>query len=167
MEKMEMRQSLVGRLEGVLHARAMSIMFLILRFAFGYMMLHAGLSKLTAGGWTAAGFLSYGSGPFAGLFASMAGSGVVDGLVIWGEILIGAALILGLFLRFACFLGALMMVLFFLPYLPPEHGWVSQQIVYLLVFVAFMFSGAGYLWGLDSLLKKAEQRYPILRYVLG
>jgi thiosulfate dehydrogenase [quinone] large subunit len=141
--------------------------WLAIRLAMGYLMLDAGISKLTEEGWTAAGFLSHGSGPFADGFASLAGNGAVDALVISGEILIGAALVLGVAVRPAAFLGAVMMLLFYLPYLPPEHGWVSQHVVYMLVFIALIFSGTGYFIGLDRFAKKAEDKIPALKLLLG
>ena len=52
----------------------------------------------------------------------MAGNGGVEGLVVWGQILIGIALIFGLFTRFAALAGATMMFLFYIAQFPPEHN---------------------------------------------
>lgn len=148
--------------------KSFHITVLIIRVVLGGLMLEAGLDKLISGDFSIAGYVSHGSGPFAGWFAHFSSmSGTLDPLVIWGEILIGLSLIFGVFLRFGSFWGALLMVLYYLPYLPPEDGWISKQIIYMLVFVMLMFSGSGYFFGIDRLAKKIEKKWPFLRAVLG
>jgi thiosulfate dehydrogenase [quinone] large subunit len=148
--------------------RSFHIMMVILRMVLGGVMLEAGLNKLINGGFSIAGYVSHGSGPFAGWFAHLASvSDSLSPLVISGEILIGLSLILGVFLRFGALWGAVLMILYYLPYLPPENGWISQQIIYLLVFVTLMFSGNGYFFGIDRLVKNLEKKWPVLRLVLG
>ncbi len=92
---------------------------------------------------------------------------IVNSLVIWGEILIGAALVLGILIRFASFWGALMMVFYYIVSLPPASGWITQQTIYGLVFISLMFSGIGYFLGLDTLLRRIEERRHPLRLLLG
>jgi thiosulfate dehydrogenase [quinone] large subunit len=148
--------------------RSLHIMFFILRIFLGGVMLEAGLDKLISGNFTISGYVTNGSGPFAGWFTHIASlSSALSPLVIWGEILIGLSLILGIFLRFGAFWGAVVMVLYYLPYLPPENGWISQQIIYMLVFVTLMFSGSGYFLGIDRLVKNLEKKWPVLRLILG
>lgn len=156
------------RLREDFQPRSFHIMMVILRVVLGGVMLEAGLDKLINGGFSISGYVSNGSGPFAGWFAHLASvSGSLSPLVISGEILIGLSLILGVFLRFGALWGAMLMILYYLPYLPPENGWISQQIIYLLVFVTLMFSGNGYFFGIDRLVKNLEKNWPVLRLVLG
>ena len=141
---------------------------LIVRLALGGAMLEAGLDKLISGDFSVVGYLEHGSGPFASWFSTLVGeAAALDYLVIWGEILIGTALILGILVRFTSFWGAVMMLLYYLPYLPPSNGWISEQIIYLLVFVMFMFTGIGYYWGLDRLFIRFEEESHPLRFLLG
>jgi thiosulfate dehydrogenase [quinone] large subunit len=148
--------------------RSFYIMMVILRIVLGGVMLEAGLTKLFSGDFSIAGYVSHGSGPFAGWFAHLASvSGALSPLVISGEILIGLSLIFGVFLRFGALWGAVMMILYYLPYLPPENGWISKHIIYLLVFVTLMFSGSGYFFGIDRLVKNLEKKWPGLRLILG
>lgn len=66
---------------------------LSLRLVMGWVFLQAGLDKLFDPGWTAAGYLENAvpaGNPFQGTFQAMAGSPLVDGLVIWGLTLIGS-----------------------------------------------------------------------------
>ena len=80
---------------------AISITFL--RLAIGLELLMAGLSKL--GGWSATSYLENATGPLASWFQSMAGNPLIDFLNIWGLILIGAGLIVGLLVRPVSFFG--------------------------------------------------------------
>jgi thiosulfate dehydrogenase [quinone] large subunit len=148
--------------------RSFHIMVFILRIVLGGVMLEAGLDKAISGGFSMAGYVSHGSGPFAGWFTHLASaSAALSPLVITGEILIGLALIFGIFLRFSSFWGAVLMILYYLPYLPPENGWISQQVIYLLVFVTLMFSRSGYFLGIDRFFTSLEEKWPGLRILLG
>ena len=147
-------------------SRSFRIAFVVLRVVLGGAFLEAGLDKII-NGFSASGYLAHGSGPFAGWFASMASLGFINGLVISGEILIGIALILGAALRLASVGGIVMMVLYYLPYLPPSNGWIDEHIMYIFIFVAIMLSGSGYFFGLDRLLANLEESRNPLRLLLG
>ncbi len=154
---------------------------LVGRLIMAYIFLQSGLEKLFDPTWSAQGFLANAvqpGNPFHGFFTGMAGSVVVDQLVVWGQILIGIALLLGLLTRFAAFWGALMMMLFWMASLeggltqglPVEHGWV---VTYHLVYVVLLFAlgawGAGRVLGLDRRIEDSSfvRDNPWLRYVLG
>lgn len=155
---------------------------LSLRVVMGWVFLQAGLEKLlTPGGWSAAGYLNNAiapANPFQGLFTAMAGIPFVDPLVIWGQLLIGVALLLGALVRFAAFCGALMMLLFWMSHiqggllagLPVEHGWVvDSTLVYAAVVFGLGAVGAGRILGLDAKLEALPvvRNNPWLRYLLG
>jgi thiosulfate dehydrogenase [quinone] large subunit len=143
------------------------IAVLVLRLVLGGAMLEGGLDKLI-NGFSAVGYLQHGTGPFAGWFASLTSiSGVINVLVPWGELLIGIALILGVVVRLASFAAAIMVLLFYLPYLPPSTGWIAQQIVFIFALIVLMLSGNGYFFGLDMLVKQLEQRRNPLRILFG
>lgn len=153
-----------------------------LRLVMGWVFLQAGITKLlTPGGWTAAGFLENAvpeGNPFGGLWVAMAGSPFVDMLVMWGQVLLGLVLILGVVVRLAAFFGALQMILFWAAHLegglmaglPIEHGFfVSSHIVYALLLFGLGAFGAGRILGLDRWLEDTEfvQNHPRLRLFLG
>src|SRR5208283_5772428 len=90
---------------------------ILIRLFAGFTMFFAGFEKATqpqwdpsAGVFNAAGYLKNvaGGGIFHAWLLSMAGNGVVNNLVVWGETLIGLALILGLLVRFAAIMGIIM-----------------------------------------------------------
>lgn len=145
---------------------------LLMRVALGALVLTVGVRLLTEGGWDAwvqiGGFLPRTvEGPFAGPFLALWESPVILFLVIFGSIAVGAAMILGLFVRLAAIGGALMMITFYLSNIPPQFGWVNQQLIYFLIFALFPALGPGYHWGLDRFIRPYEERFPILRYLTG
>ena len=150
---------------------AYKVTLLILRIALGGLMFEAGLTKLLSGTFSAAGFLEHVSGPFAGFYTGIAGNpaflGITNVLVPWGETLIGIAIILGIAVRFASFWGIILMFLYYTAALPPANGWISQEIIYIAVFLTFMFTGTGYYLGLDRLAIKLEEKRHSLRILLG
>lgn len=162
----------------------------VLRIAVGFIFLTAGIQKafLSAEPWTAAGFLKFGTvgtpalgAPVEGViynpthefWVGLAGNAglmsAVDFLVVFGQIAIGAALILGIATRFAALMGTLMMLLFFVSAWEFEHGIVNQHLTYALITGTIGYLGAGRVWGIDGALERMEavRHTPALRYLLG
>ena len=98
--------------------------FIILRIIIGWYFLYEGLIKLSNPDWTAAGFLRGTHGLFSGLFHGLASSpamlGAVNILNIWGLILIGLGLMLGILARTSVMSGIILLFLYYLAY-PPFH----------------------------------------------
>lgn len=166
----------------------------ILRIVLGFGFLYAGLEKwLGFAGedkpWSALGFLKFATAgtvpdmighadsmshnPTQGFWVGLAGDptvlGIVNFLVVFGEIAIGAALLLGFATRLAGALGALMMFLFWVATWDFQYGIVNQQFVYLIGAAILAYASAGKVFGLDALLEKTEfvRRTPAARVVLG
>lgn len=152
-----------------------------LRVVMGWILLQAGIEKIVDPGWTAAGYLRNAvppGNPFGDLWLSLAGSPLVDALVVWGLTLIGLCLILGLLVRFSAFWGAVMMLFFWasalqggvMQGLPLEHGFVvDDHIVYAMLLFGLGALGAGRIVGLDRRLEETElvRRHRWLTYLLG
>ncbi len=181
MESQQFTTTLFGKTVSFAYSdKALGYVILTLRLIMGYVMLSAGLEKLLSGNWTAAGYLSHlpAGNPFIPIFAPMAGSGLVNFLVIWGEILIGIALIIGIAVRFASFWGAIMLLLFWatsltgglLAGLPLANGFVvDDHLVYALLFWGLGAFGAGRVLGVDGWLHSTGfvQRHPWIEWLLG
>lgn len=119
-------------------------------------MFYAGFDKLN-NGFDASGYLiNATSGPFAETFASLAGNSLVNFLVVWGEILIGFSLMAGALVKFSSLMGIIMMILFYLSSFPPEHGLVSEHIIYALVFFVLITHKAGSFLGVDQYFMSLE-----------
>ncbi len=159
-----------------------------LRIVIAWVFLQAGLEKLFDGGvgeplaWSSAGFLENAiaeANPLQGLFLFFAEyASIVDPLVIFGQILIGLALLLGVFFRFAAFMGAIQMLFFWTAAwqgglaagFPVEHGYfVDSSFVYMLLLFGLGAWGAGRLLGIDRYLEETAvvRNNPWLRYLLG
>ena len=152
-----------------------------LRLVMGWTFFQAGITKVLNPEWTAAGFLQHAipeGNPFMGMWASFAGSPVIDALVAWGLTLVGIALILGILVRFSAFWGAVMMLFFYAASLhgglgaalPLEHGWVvDDHIVYAVLLFGLGAFGAGRILGIDAILERTavvrENKW--LSYLLG
>jgi len=147
---------------------------LILRLAMGWIFIWSGFDKLITN-WSASGYLlNATSGPLKDLFVNMGESqtalNIVDPLVVWGQILIGFSLILGIFTRFGLLMAGTMMFLFYLAALwPANNPFMDEHIIYMGVFALLGALGAGRILGLDALIEKIEpvKKVPQLQYALG
>lgn len=163
-------------------AHSLSALFIVmLRATIGGMILFAGLGKVSEWPFDAAGYLANvdPASPVSGLFAAMASNAalmeIVNVVVPATQLLIGAALILGAFVRLAALGGAMQMMLFYL------GGWSGEflalfesTLIYAVVFLTVAAFGAGRVLGLDAYIEQIQvggealvERFPKLRYVLG
>ncbi|MGW8314472.1 MAG: DoxX family protein [Bacteroidales bacterium] len=119
----------------------------ILRVAVGWHFLYEGITKLINPNWSSLGYLMDSGGMFSGMFQSMAGNptilNVVDFLNVWGLVLIGAGLILGLFTRVATIAGIVLLAFYYLShpsilgvtYAIPSEGnylWINKNLIEIL-----------------------------------
>jgi thiosulfate dehydrogenase [quinone] large subunit len=144
-----------------------------MRIVMGWTLFQGGITKLVtyldadpSNNWTAAGFLQNAvpaGNPLTGFFASMAGMPVIDWLNMLGLTLTGLALLVGAFVRFSAFWGAVMMLFYWLAALqggllaglPVAHGWVvDDHIVYAVLLFGLGAFGAGRILGLDSYIEE-------------
>lgn len=133
----------------------------LLRVVLGWFFLYAGYSKFASGAFSAAGFLK-GAQTFPGLyawFASPENLVWVNPLNMYGQILIGIALILGVGVRFASIAGALMMLLYYFPSLDfpkaGDHGFlVDDHIIYIAAFLVLAAVRAGRTMGLEATVER-------------
>ena len=110
------------------------------RISLGWLFFYAGITKILDPNWSAQGFLGSAK-TFPDLyawFASPANINWVNFLNEWGLTLIGVALILGVFTKWASIAGILMMLLYYFPGLDfpyIDHGFiVDQHIIYIFLF---------------------------------
>jgi uncharacterized membrane protein YphA (DoxX/SURF4 family) len=129
--------------------------------------------------WSVAPYLSESRWIFAPLFQWMSQNpdivSVVDFLNIWGLILVGFALFLGLFTRWASIGGALMLFCYFVAYPPipgyminaPVEGgflWINLDAIGFFVLIALAFFPVYKMFGIDHLFakwKEEKARQPI------
>ena len=143
-----------------------------LRFLIGWHLLFEGLFKFLKPEWSSAGFLENAQWVFAGIANWIASNpgvlSVVDQMNMWGLILIGLGLVLGLFTRTAAFAGALLIGLYYL-FNPPLIGIttmapmegnyliVNKNLIEAVMLLLIAVSPAARLYGLDSLFSNRKE----------
>ena len=128
----------------------------LLRISIGGMFLYAGVTKIMDSTWSAASYLQ-GAKLFPEFYNYLLQPGVlpiVNLLNEWGLTLIGISLILGIFVWISAPLGAIMMLLYYLPLgfpMPNPHAYiVDEHIVYIAALLVLAAFQAGKSWGLGS-----------------
>jgi uncharacterized membrane protein YphA (DoxX/SURF4 family) len=121
--------------------RYKSVSLFLLRIVIGWHLLYEGLTKLFSSAWTAEPFLKGSYGFLSGFFHALASNptsiAVVNFLNIWGLILIGTGLFLGILIRFSSVAGIVLLLLYYFAYPPfnqpayinnPEgHEWIINR----------------------------------------
>src|SRR3972149_3119573 len=135
------------------------------RLALGFLFIWGGYTKMGAwanGGRATKGFLggaSVDAGPLAAFFHSLAGNWTVEYITVYGEFLIGVALIFGLFVRVGAVSAALMMRLFTVAMWPiadtaGANPLVDIRVIYGLMALGFFFTKPGLFLGVDGIIEK-------------
>src|SRR4030042_5596327 len=145
----------------------------ILRIIIGWHFLYEGLVKLTDATWSAAGYLEQSRYILPGLFHWMAESPgvltVINFINIWGLILIGLGLLLGIFTRASAIAGAALLALYYLanpPFITSSYGagleghylLVDKNLIEAVTLIAIAIFPTGLFIGLDGLIQELMSR---------
>jgi uncharacterized membrane protein YphA (DoxX/SURF4 family) len=129
----EARPKVIMNLKNLTMEKFKPALFFVLRITIGWHFLYEGLSKLLSKGWSSAGYLEGSYGFLSGFYHALSNSAgimqVVDFFNVWGLILIGAGLFLGVFIRIAATSGILLLLLYYFAY-PPfgvQNGLLLQE----------------------------------------
>ena len=130
-----------------------------LRIVMGWMFLYAGMRQLLNPEFSAAGYLS-GAKMLTGFYGWLASPNILPVINVvneWALTLLGVSLILGIAVRLSAPLGALLMILYWIPLgviYPNAHAYiVDEHVIYaaaLLVLAAFRVEGR---WGRGKFLE--------------
>jgi thiosulfate dehydrogenase [quinone] large subunit len=146
---------------------AQTIFLILLRIVIGWHLLYEGLAKLLNPSWSSELYLMDSGGIFARFFQSLASNpdivNIVDFLNIWGLILIGSALILGLLARPASIAGIVLLALYYLSHppllfhsynMPAEGNYfiVDKNLVELVSLCIVYLFPTGFIAGLDRII---------------
>ncbi|MDD3378566.1 MAG: hypothetical protein RBR05_03535 [Candidatus Methanomethylophilaceae archaeon] len=156
-----------------------TVAFVALRFIIGFLLIWAFLDKtfglgfatkagagFISGGSPSTGFLKYNDGIFASFFNALAGSTVVDVLLLLAFLCIGTGLILGIAKKLTCIAGCLLFLLMYLASLPlANNPIIDEHIVYIVVLIGIYLSNAGIYLGLGNKWNELclVKRFPILQ----
>jgi uncharacterized membrane protein YphA (DoxX/SURF4 family)/phosphoheptose isomerase len=150
------------------------IVITIIRAAIGWHFLYEGLSKLMMENWSAQSYLANATGFLSGFYQWLAAGEslvrVIDFINIYGLILIGLALFLGIFIRLASAGGILLLLLYYFAYPPfgtslfgsPEGHFyiVNRNFIEAFLLLWFLISSqTGY--GIVALFRRGKSTEPV------
>jgi len=148
----------------------------LLRVSLGWFMFYAGVTKVLDPAWSAGGYLK-GAKNLAGFYQWLANPDILPAVNFineWGLALLGVSLILGIAVRLSSVLGAILMLLYYVPILdfpyPNAHAYiVDEHIIYIFVLLFFAASRAGRIYGLEKWCASLPicSKFPWLRNLLG
>ena len=146
-----------------------TVFLVTLRVFIGLHFLYEGMMKIIDPDWSSFEYLMDSKGIFSSIFESMASNPgvlkVVDFLNIWGLILIGLGLILGIFTRFSTISGIILLLLYYfshppfpgLEYIMSQEGnylIVNKTLVEILALAVLYVFPTGHIIGLDRIILK-------------
>lgn len=147
------------------------LLITVLRMAIGWHFLFEGLTKIIAGNWTASAYLLNSTSFLSGFYHWIANSPTLlkisDLLNMYGLLLIGLALFIGLAVRYAALAGTLLLTLYYFAYPPfgsnlfgssEGHLFIVDKIFIEAVILGFLsvYHDKGY--GFDNLLQFFRSR---------
>jgi thiosulfate dehydrogenase [quinone] large subunit len=152
------------------------IFLFLLRVSLGWMFFYAGITKVMNPSWSAGGYLQ-GAKTFSDFYQWLASPQilpVVNFLNEWGLTLLGISLMLGVFVRLGSLLGALLMLLYYVPILdfpyPNTHAYiVDEHVIYIFALLFLASIRAGRIFGLEQWCSSLPicSKFPRLRTFLG
>ena len=154
----------------------MKIYTFFLRISLGILFFYAGITKITDPNWSAARYLK-GATTFAEFYNFLLQPNllpITNFINEWGLTLLGVSLLLGIFVRLSSTLGALLMLLYYIPILnfpyAGAHSFlVDEHIIYIFSLLLVGSLKAGRFWGLEKWCSSLPicSKYPKLRDILG
>jgi uncharacterized membrane protein YphA (DoxX/SURF4 family) len=158
----------MGKIESFtnLPVKPVRIFFTLLRITIGWHFLFEGISKLAISDWSSAPYLMESKWLFSGFFhwivSHPTALAFADFLNIWGLILVGTGLFLGLFTRLSAWAGILLLLFYYVanpPFIPssiPSQGHffiVNVNVIEAVVLLMIVFLNRDYQWSVDRLLR--------------
>ena len=146
-----------------------------LRIAIGWHFLYEGIAKIFTPNWSSVSYLLNSSGPLAGIFRALANNQflvyLADYTIIFGLILIGAALFIGLSTRLAAMAGAGLLLLFYVsnpPLIVTPIGYgveghyliINKNLIELLMLLVIAFIPGVWFFSVDNIWKKSPEVKP-------
>jgi uncharacterized membrane protein YphA (DoxX/SURF4 family) len=151
--------------------QAPKIILTAMRILIGWHFLYEGISKLVMDNWSSYAYLMESKWLFSGFFHWIIAHpdilAVTDALNIWGLLLIGLGLFLGIFTRAASAAGIGLLLLYYIANPPfietslPTLGlsfFINLNLIEAGILLIFVFLKSDYLWGLDRLFKRVLTR---------
>jgi thiosulfate dehydrogenase [quinone] large subunit len=143
----------------------------LMRIFIGWHFLYEGIVKIYSPDWTSFGYLASAQGPLKSVFSALTNQAVlpwVDMLNITALIVVGFALILGIFEKLGAFIGIGLLALYYLahPSLPglPQIGvegnywFVNKNLIELVACLVLYQFPTGHYFGLKRIFNKNKAK---------
>ena len=143
----------------------------VLRVAIGWHFLYEGLAKIIQGNWTAESYLQNTSGFYSGFYHWIANSPMLlqisDVLNMYGLLIIGLALFVGIYYRIAAFAGAFLLTLYYFAYPPfgnslfsvsEGHLFIVDKLFVEAMALLFLFFNQEKGYGIDALISQFKSK---------
>lgn len=139
----------------------------LLRLLIGWHFLYEGLFKLINPDWTSIGYLLDSQWILKGFFHALAANpsvlAIVDFLNMWGLILIGLGLMLGMFTRISCIAGIILLAFYYLSHpsfpgleytMPMEGNYliIDKTLIEIFTIWVLLIFPTGRIMGVDRIL---------------
>jgi len=150
-------------------------LFTFLRIAIGWHFLYEGIAKIFTPNWSSISYLLNSSGPLAQTFQGLANNQflvyLIDYAIIFGLIIIGIALFIGLSSRLAALAGSFLLLLFYvsnppLTINPIGYGVeghyliINKNLIELITLLVIAFIPGDWFFSFDNIWKKQPEAKP-------
>lgn len=137
----------------------------VLRFAIGWHFFYQGFGKIVSVGWSSGGYLSASWGPFLKIAENPTLLWLVDLSTMWGLMILGILLMVGLFTRFAAVMSAGLLLMIFAAIPPLDYTgfvystsqgselYVDKTLIELIALIVIASFDTGRILGLDILVR--------------
>lgn len=155
-----------------IYSKTQLIALLTLRVLIGWHLLYEGIVKLMNPEWSASSYLRDSKWIFSGFFNWIADTSnvlqIANFLNIWGLILIGFGLIIGLLTRTSTIAGIVLILFYYLAtppltgmtyMFPPEGNYliVNKNLIEIASLVVLLFFPSGKIIGVDRIISKLRR----------
>ena len=145
------------------------LIWILLRLSMGWLFLWAFFDKLFGLGFSTKPNLSWVNGVsptyyfldkvsvglFSPIFHQIAGLAIIDWLFMLGLLGIGASLLIGIYIKVASILGAVMVFFMWLALFPPaQNPFLDEHLVYILIFAGIYLNAKEGAFDIRNTLKK-------------
>jgi len=142
-----------------------NIVLVVLRFAVGWHLFYQGFGKIVSVNWSSEGYLSASWGPFLKIAENPTLLSIADHATMWGLVILGVCLMIGLFTRTAAVMGAGLLLMIYLAIPPLDYSgfvystnqgtelYVDKTLIEVLALIAVASFDTGRILGLDILVR--------------
>jgi len=145
-------------------------LLVVLRFAIGWHFFYQGFGKLISPYWSSEGYLKASWGPFVKIAESPTMLAISDYAMMWGLVIVGLLLMIGLFTQIAALIGLALLIMIYVAIPPLNYTgfivsttqgtelYVDKNLIEILALAVVASFRTGRILGLDILVEYWRKR---------